>query len=86
MEARTRDARKAGLHPLAALGIAPAGSSPIPGIAPAQPGPSPTGSAIESGIRTMQSAQRFQQTSAHQQSIGGADAGADWSEGRSCTR
>lgn len=49
-----RDAKKAGLHPLAALGIAPASSS-APAFTPAAPipGQNETGSAISTGINAM---------------------------------
>lgn len=51
-QARVADARKAGLHPLAALGIAPS-SGGYPSASPGLPGQSDTGSAIETGINTM---------------------------------
>ncbi len=61
------DAKKAGLHPLAALGISPSsGGGSLPGIAPDYPNRSPAGSAIEQGIQVMQGAQRFNRQTAHQ--------------------
>lgn len=65
-----KDAKRAGLHPLAALGIAPSSggsqSAALPGIAAEYPGRSPAGSAIETGIQVMQGAQRFNRQTAHQ--------------------
>ncbi len=70
--ARVRDATRAGLHPLAALGIAPAsGGGSLPGLAPAIPGQHDTGSAVETGINTMLNAQRSQLSGQHAQEMQG---------------
>ena len=72
IQGRVADARAAGLHPLAALGIAPSSGGSIPGFSSSDiPGQHQTGSAIESGIRTLQGAQRHESQTAHQQVMAG---------------
>lgn len=55
IQRRVADARAAGLHPLAALGIPMATGGSSGGPTPILPGQSSTGSAIGEGIRTAQS-------------------------------
>ena len=66
IQGRVADARAAGLHPLAALGIAPSSGGSIPGFSSSDiPGQHQTGSAIETGLRTLQGAQRHESQTGH---------------------
>lgn len=64
--ARMQSAKELGLHPLVAMGIAPAGSTPIPGNATSNiPGQHDLGGAVASGINAYQSAERFKASTTH---------------------
>ncbi len=69
VRARVRDAKSAGLHPLAALGIAPASGGMLPGMEQTIPGQNTAGSAIETGINVMQGMSREQTRNVHSQSM-----------------
>lgn len=68
-----KDVDAAGLHRLAALGIAPSSgsASAVGAIQPEMPGQHVAGSAIETGINTMIGMQKSERQTAHQQIMGG---------------